>query len=461
MEDNFEKYFIISTFITSFFGVFITNGVIIGTPQIAADFGMNNVLQNWIPTVLVLVATMFTVPFGQICGKYGFKKAWVIAQIIKIIGLIICCLSLSTEMFFTSRVLQGIGIAIGNVCEMAIVVLAIDNAKRGRALGIIVTGVYLGTSLSPVACGFLVQNFGWRSMFYMTIIFNAISMAILLLKTEGEWKTNENDRLDYKGMIMYVFGIFFLIYGISICMRLEGQAMTLAGIIILIAFGYYELHERMPVFNVTLLKKHSFTLYNIAGMCGYLAVMMITTIFNYHFQYVKGWDPEMTGIILLVGPVVMSIVAPNAGRISDRIHPQKIAATGMFITIFAFAIMIVMDANTPLSVIILAMVLQAVGMGLFSSPNMNAIMSSVDEKYAAHASAAQITVRGIGQTMSLTIVTLVFGWVMGGLALSAQYSDMIVESSQIICIICAVACILAVITSVLGIRLEKNTDSSL
>ena len=100
-------------------------------------------------------------------------------------------------------------------------------------------------------------------------------------------------------------------------------------------------------------------------------------------------------------------------------------------------------------------------MGLFSSPNMNAVMSSVDEKYAAHASASQITVRGIGQTLSLTIVTLVFGWVMGTLVLSSQYSDMIVESSQIICLICAVACVIAVITSVIGIRLDKNTDSSL
>ncbi|WP_407431742.1 MFS transporter [Methanobrevibacter sp.] len=461
MSENFEKYFILSAFITSFFGVFITNGVIIGTPEIAADFGMNNVLQNWIPTILVLVVTMFTVPFGQICGKYGFKKAWVIAQIIKIIGLVICCLSISTEMFFTSRVLQGIGIAMGNVCEMAIVVLAIDNEKRGRALGIIVTGVYLGTSLSPVACGFLVQDFGWRSMFYMTIIFNSIATAILLLKTHGEWKTNENDSLDYKGMIMYALGIFFLIYGISIFMTLEGQAMAVAGILIIIAFGYYELHQKSPVFYVKLLKKHSFTLYNIAGMFGYMAVMMITTIFNYHFQYVKGWNPEMTGIILLVSPVVMSIVAPNAGKLSDKIHPQKIAAIGMFITIFAFLILIVMDANTPLPLIILAMVLQAVGMGLFSSPNMNAVMSSVDEKYAAHASASQITVRGIGQTLSLTIVTLVFGWVMGTLVLSSQYSDMIVESSQIICLICAVACVIAVITSVIGIRLDKNTDSSL
>ena len=459
MEESFEKYFIAINFIISFFGVFITNGVIIGTPDIASYFGMNNVLQNWIPTILVLVATMFTLPFGQICGKYGFKKSWLIAEAINIIGLVICCLSISSDMFFVSRILQGIGIAMGNVSEMALVVLAINKKNRGKALGIIVTGVYLGTSIAPVACGFLVEHFGWQSMFYLTIIFNSIATLIFFIKVKGEWKTNENDKLDYKGMILYVIGIFFLIYGITICTSLEGQIMSVIGILVLVVFGYYELRQRMPAFEVNLFKNYSFTLYNIAGMCGYLAVMMITTLFNYHFQYVRGWNAELTGLILLITPVVMSITAPNAGKLSDRIHPQKIAGIGMFITIFTFVILIMMDASTPLPVIVLAMILQAVGMGLFSSPNMNAIMSSIDERYAAHASASQLTMRSIGQTLSLSIVTVVFGWVMGNLALSTQYADMIVQSSQIISMICAVACIIAVIASIVGLKFDKTISN--
>ena len=147
-ERNFENYFIFITFITSFFSVFILTGVILGAPEIGAEFKMNNIVQNWIPTILVFVVTIFTILAGQLCGKYGFKKSLIIGQIIILIGLAICCISISTEMFFASRIMQGIGIAIVNVCEMAIIVLAINKENRGRALGIIVTGVYLGTSLS-------------------------------------------------------------------------------------------------------------------------------------------------------------------------------------------------------------------------------------------------------------------------------------------------------------------------
>ncbi len=455
MNKDFEKYFIIITFITSFFGVFITNGVIIGTPEIAADFGMNNILQNWIPTLLLLVTTICTLPSGQLCGKFGFKKCLLIGQSIILIGLIICCLSTTTELFFTSRVLQGMGIAIGNVCEMAIIVLAIDRKNRGKTIGLIVTGVYLGTSISPVACGFLVEEFGWRSMFYITIFFNTICWILMYLKITDEWKPNAEDIIDYKGIILYMIGIGIFIYGISDLVSTTGQILTIIGLILLVLFGYFELHQRMPAFEFHLFKNRSFTAYNIAGLCGYLAVMVLTTIFNYHFQYVRGWDPEHTGLILLISPVVMSITAPNAGKLSDKIHPQKIATVGMAITIIAFLILIFLDGSTPIPIIILAMVLQAFGMGLFSSPNMNAIMSAVSDKYASHASACQLTMRAIGQTLSLSILTVVFAWIMGSLQITCQYAGMVVKSSQIICIICGIACVLAVIISIIGLKSEK------
>ena len=458
-DNNLENFFIIITFITSFFGVFITNGVILGVPSIGAEFGMNNVLQNWIPTILVLVVTIFTLPCGQLCGKFGFKRSLLIGQTVILIGLVVCCLSISTEMFFTSRVIQGIGIAIGNVCEMAIIVLAIKEENRGKALGIIVTGVYLGTTLSPVVCGFLVENFGWRSMFYITIFFNSIGTILLYLKFKQEWKPNENDKVDYKGMALYMVGIFLLIYGITTLMDTTGKILAVAGLAILIAYGAFELRQKTPSFEMNLFRNRSFTSYNIAGLCGYLAMMVLTTLYNYHFQYVRGWDPQLTGLILLVSPIVMSITAPNAGKLSDRIHPQKIATVGMAISIFGFVLLMFLNASTPLYVIIISMILTAIGLGLFSSPNMNAIMSAVDKKYAAHGAASQLTMRGIGQTMSLSFLTVVFAWIMGTLPLSTKYAGMIVQSSQIVCGICTVACIIAIAASVIGLKYENKAIS--
>lgn len=437
-------------------GVFVINGVIIGVPEIASEFGMNNVVQNWIPTIFVFAVTILTIPAGQFAGKIGFKKSLIIGNVIKLIGFAGIVFAFSTETFLLFRLLQGIGVAFSNVSEIAIIVLGIKEENRGKSLGITVTGVYVGTSLAPVICGFLIQNFGWRSMFYIAIPFLILCILLMILKLDTEWTVDENLKMDMFGSVLYMVGIFLFVYGFTDLLTLIGKISLVIGIIFLILFVLYELRQTSPVFNVRLFENRAFASYNIAGLCGYFAVMVVTTILNYHFQYVRGWSVELTGLILIVSPIVMSITAVNAGRLSDRYHPQKIASIGMFIAIFAFVLLSFLNADTPLYVVVLAMVLQALGMGLFSSPNMNAVMSSVSKKDVSHASGSQITMRAVGQTMRMALLTLVFSWVMGSLEISAQYAPMVVEASQIICMISALACAFAVIVSVIGIRSEEK-----
>ena len=459
MKLEFESYVVFVAFITSFFAVFLSNGVIIGVPAIAKDFAMNNVIQNWIPTILFLVVAIFTVPAGQISGKFGVKKSLLAGILIFLIGSIGACLSFSTESFLIFRIVQGAGMAFLNVSAMAMVVHAVKPQNRGKALGFTVTGVYLATSLSPVICGFLVHNLGWRSMFYFVIPFLVLCILLMIVKIPQEWKTYEGQPIDKIGSLLWAFGILTFIYGFTSLVNTQGVILTIVGIVILCIFGAYELRQASPVFNMKLFKNAKFTSSNVAALCSYLAIMVVTTILNYHFQYVRGWNAQMSGMILIITPIIMAIMAPNAGKLSDRIHPQKLAAVGIGIAAVALAILTFLNGDTPVYVVILAMVLQGIGMGLFSSPNMNAIMSSVPPKYAPTASASQATMRTIGQTMSLGLLTLIFAWVMGNLKLAPQYASMIVQASQTICLICTVACVLAIFASLVGIRSKDEFNT--
>ena len=459
MKIEFETYIVLISFITSFFAVFLSNGIIIGVPAIAQDFAMNNVIQNWVPTIFFLVVAVFTVPAGQISGKFGVKKSLLAGILVFLVGSIGACLAFSTETFLVFRIMQGAGVAFLNVSAMAMVVHAVKPQNRGKALGFTVTGVYLATSLSPVICGFLVHNLGWRSMFYFVIPFLVVCIILMILKIPQEWKTYEKDKIDKVGSILYGIGILMFIYGFTTLITTTGQILTVAGIILLIIFGAYELRQKSPVFNMNLFKNKKFTSSNIAAVCSYLAIMVVTTILNYHFQYVRGWNAQMSGMILIITPIIMAIMAPNAGKLSDKIHPQKLAAVGIGIAAVALAILTFLTQDTPLYMVVLAMILQGIGMGLFSSPNMNAIMSSVPPKDAPTASASQATMRTIGQTMSLGLLTLVFAWVMGSLELAPQYAGMIVQASQIICAICTFACILSVFASLVGIRSKDEFNT--
>ena len=456
MKIKFETYVIFVSFITSFFAVFLSSGIVLGVPAIANEFGMNNVVQNWIPTIALLVVAVFTLPAGQISGKYGIKKSLIMGVVIFLIASIGGALSFSTETFLLFRVIQGIGMAFLNVSAMAMVVQAINPKNRGKALGFTVTGIYLAGSLSPVFCGFLVYNFGWRSMFYFVIPFLALCIILMILKIPGEWKTYENNKIDSAGYIIYGIGIVLFIYGFTNMMNTTGIISTIFGVCLLIIFGYYELNTDSPAFNMNLFKNMKFTSSNIAALCSYLAIAAITTLFNYHFQYVRGWNAQTSGFLLIITPLIMAIIAPNAGKLSDKIHPQKLAALGMTIATMTLVIMLFLDASTPLYLIVIAMILQGIGMGLFTTPNTNAIMSSVPPNETPNASAAQSAMRTIGQTMSLGLLTLVFAWFMGSLKLSSQHADLIVQSSQLISLICTVICITAIFASLVGIRSKDS-----
>ena len=456
MKIKFETYVVFTAFITSFFAVFLSSGIVLGVPSIAQEFAMNNVVQNWIPTIALLVVAVFTLPAGQISGKYGVKKLLMTGVLIFILASAGACLSFSTETFLFFRVIQGIGMAFLNVSATAMVVQAIKPQNRGKALGYTVTGIYLAGSLSPVISGFLVYNFGWRSMFYFVIPFLILCLIIMIFKIPGEWKTYEDNKIDSIGYLIYGAGILLFIYGFTSLMNTTGLICVISGIFLLIIFTYYELKIESPAFNMKLFKNIKFTSSNIAALCSYLAIASITTILNYHFQYVRGWNAQISGAMLIITPIIMAVMAPNAGKLSDRIHPQKLAAIGMTIATVTLIILLFLDANTSIYLIVIAMILQGVGMGLFTSPNTNAIMSSVPPNETPNASAAQSAMRTIGQTMSLGLLTLVFAWMMGSLKLSSEYADLIVQSSQLICLICTVICIIAIFASLAGIRSKDS-----
>ena len=459
MKIEFETYIVFIAAITSFFGVFLSNGIIIGVPAIANDFAMNNVIQNWIPTIFFLAMAVFTVPAGQISGKFGVKKSLLVGVVIFLIGSVGAVLSFSTESFMLFRIIQGASVALVNVSGMAMVVAAVKPQNRGKALGFTVTGIYLATSLSPVICGFLVYNLGWRSIFYAVIPFLVLCIILMIVKVPQDWKTYEHDSIDKVGSLLYAVGILLFIYGFTNLVNQTGIIFTVVGIIFLVIFAAWELRQTSPVFNMNLFKNMKFTSSNIAALCSYLAIMVVTTILNYHFQYVKGWNAQMAGLILIVTPIIMAIIAPNSGKLSDRIHPQKLAAIGMAIATIALLILTFLTKETPVYVVVVAMILQGVGMGLFSSPNMNAIMSSVPPKDAPTASASQATMRTIGQTMSLGMLTLIFAWVMGSLPLSTEYAGLIVQSSQIICGICTAACLVSIFASLVGIKSKDEFNT--
>ena len=442
--------------VLSFFAVFAVNSVMVVIPTIAAEFHMNNIVQNWAIIIFLLVVAVLSVPAGQISGKYGLKKVTIISVILFILISIANVLVTSSEQFLLCRLVLGISLSFFNVTSMAMVVSAFAPEERGKALGITITGVYIALSLAPVLGGVLNYQLGWRSVVLFGVPFLLVILALLLTKVDEEWITFGDVPLDVKGSIAYGIGMVLFIYGFTILNTSLGVILTVLGIIVLIIFGLIELREAHPVFDIRFFKNRRFLSANFASLCAYLATFAVTTILNYHLQYIKGMDSQTAGIILLAAPLCQVVLAPIAGRLSDKYVPQVLAAIGMGLGTVSLVLFSFLNEGTSIEFLIVSMIIYGVGFGLFSPPNTNVIMSSVPPKDTSVASASVATMRTVGQAMSLGILTLVFAFVMGDVPIVEQYYPLLISSCQITCIICVALCIASVFASLVGIKSNEN-----
>ena len=438
--------------ILSFFTVFAVNAVTIVIPSIATEFGMSNIIQNWVTIIFLLVVAVLSVPAGQISGKYGLKKVTIVSIVLFIIISIVNVLVTSQEQFLVCRLILGISLAFINVTSMAMIVNAFPPEERGKALGINITGVYVGLSLSPVIGGILNYNLGWRSVVLFGVPFLFVILALLLTRIDEEWSSFENIPLDIKGSLTYGIGIVLFMYGFTVLNTQMGIILTVLGLIILVMFALIELRQDNPVFDIRFFKNHKFLSANFASLCAYLATYAVTTILNYHLQYIKGFDSQTAGIILLVAPLCQVALAPIAGRLSDKFVPQILAAIGMALGTISLFLFSSLDGATSMEFLIVSRIIYGIGFGLFSPPNTNVIMGSVPPKDTSVASAAVATMRTVGQAMSMGILTLVFAFVMGDVPIIEQYYPFLISSCQITCIICVVLCLASVFASFVGIK---------
>ena len=441
--------------VLSFFTVFAVNAVAIVIPSIAAEYHMSNIIQNWVTIIFLLVVAVLSVPAGQISGKYGLKKVTIVSVILFIIISIANVLVTSQEQFLVCRLILGIALAFINVTSMAMIVSAFPPEERGTALGINITGVYIGLSLSPVLGGILNYNLGWRSVVLFGVPFLFVILALLLTRINEEWITFKGIPIDIKGSLSYGVGMALFMYGFTILNTQLGIILTVVGIAVLVLFGIIELRQNHPVFDIRFFKNHKFLSANFASLCAYLATYAVTTILNYHLQYIKGLDSQTAGIILLAAPLCQVVLAPIAGRLSDKFVPQILAAMGMALGTISLFLFSSLNAQTPMLYLIISMIVYGIGFGLFSPPNTNVIMGSVPPKDTSIASASVATMRTVGQAMSMGILTLVFAFVMGDVPIIEQFYPLLTQSCQITCIICVVLCVLSVFASFVGFKSQN------
>lgn len=440
--------------IASFFTPFMGAAINIALPAIGAEFTTDAILLSWVPTAFLLAAAMFAVPFGRIADIYGMKKIFTYGMVIFTIASLLSAMAPSVIFLIAFRILQGIGSAMIFVTALAIITSVFPPQERGKAIGITITAVYVGLSLGPVLGGLLTQHFGWRSLFFLMVPFGLLVITLVYWKLKDEWAACRGEKFDVIGSVLYAIMLLLVIYGFSQLPDNTGILMVILGIVGFLAFVRWELKVKFPVIDMKLFFKNTtFAFSNLAALLNYSATFAVIFLLSLYLQYIKGLGPQQAGFILVAQPILMAIIAPLAGRLSDKYDPRDIATIGMAVVTVGISTFVFLNSSTPLEYIIVGLVVLGIGFGLFSSPNTNSIMGSVERRFYGVASATVSTMRLIGQTMSMGIVLLIFAIYIGRVEIMPQQYSALLLSIQIAFITFAVICFIGIFVSLRG---KKN-----
>lgn len=429
-----------------FLNPFMLSAVGVALPVMGREFSASALQLGLVETAFMVSMAVFLLAMGRFGDIHGRRKIFQLGLLFFAFSGGLISLAGSIEMVIALRFLQGLGGAMVNATTMAILVAAFDPHERGKALGIAVASVYAGISCGPFIGGFLIELLGWRSLFYLMVPLGLLTYLVTWVKIKEEWADSKGEPFDWRGALVYAPSILLLVYGVTNLK--DGGGMW--GLLILATLGlllFLRIEKRAlyPMLDVRLLLENRvFALSNLAALFNYASTFGVTFFLSLYLQFVKGMGPHQAGTILIVQPIMQTLLSPLCGRLSDRIPASILATLGMASCAIGLAVAANLSANSSLLQVVLLLIFLGIGFALFSSPNISMIMGSVQPRYLGVASGLNASMRSFGMLTSITIITVIFSYLMNGQAVTLETQPAFLSSMRIALLIFCGLCVVGI-----------------
>ena len=408
-----ERVAIVVAAMAAFITPFTGSATNVALPAIGRELALDAVTLSWISTIYLLSAAVFLVPFGKLADIRGRKRVFVAGLFVHGATSALCAVAPSGPFLLAGRAAQGLGGGMIFGTSVAVLTSVFPSGRRGEAIGVHVAAVYLGLSLGPPLGGVLTQQLGWRAVFVVNAVLGLLAAGIGARGLVGDWAEAAGERLDVRGALLYGVGLAALMYGLGRLPGAEGTALVAGGLGALAAFVAWERRVAHPLLEMTLFSENRvFAFSNLAALINYAATFAVGFLLSLYLQSIGGHSAQAAGALLAAQPLVQAVVSPFAGRLSDRVDSRAVASSGMALIALGLALL-ALPATLPLHYVVGCLVLLGAGFGLFSSPNTNAVMASVEQRRYGVASATLATMRLVGQMLSMGLATLLLALFMG------------------------------------------------
>jgi len=370
------------------------------------DFGVGLHTVEWVVLAYLLALVCLLPISGRLGDMIGKRSVYTAGFVIFTLGSALCGLAWSIEALIGFRVLQAIGAAMIQGVGSALLVEAFPTSERGQALGYVGTSVAAGILAGPVLGGVLLQ-IGWQSIFFVNIPIGIVAV-VLVSRVIPDDRRRVAQRFDVPGALLLGGALLSLLVALT-----EGQiwglgapptvGLIIAGLALLGLFIGWELRVTDPMINLSLFRNPVFSLSLTASFMSFLAGAFNFLLLPFYMQNVLGFDPQRTGLTLIASPIVLSLVAPLSGRLSDRLGSRWLGIIGLAIIATALFSFSTLTTESQQIDVVLRMILIGLGFGIFQSPNNSMVMGSVPRHALGVAGGLLAVMRTLGQTVGIAV----------------------------------------------------------
>jgi len=388
-------------------------------PIVRQAFDSDIATIEWVVTVYLLVVSGLLLTFGRLGDLHGHRRVYASGFALFVLGSALCGLAPTAAALIGFRGLQALGAAMLASNSPAILTGNFPAAERGRALGLQATMTYLGLTVGPSLGGWLTGALGWRSIFYINVPVGALALWLSLRFIPADRPASQPEPFDLAGAALLMLSLIALLLGLN-----QGHAwgwasaptigsLALAALA-LWAFVRTELRRPHPMLDLQLFRSQVFTLSTASAVVNYIGLFSVTFLMPFYLIQGRAYTPQQAGFLLSAQPLVMAIVAPLSGALSDRLGTSLPSMVGMAILTTGLVLFSGLSPETPTWVLTALMAVAGLGTGMFISPNNSALMGSAPPGRQGVAAAVLATARSVGMVLGIGMAGAILTTVLAG-----------------------------------------------
>ena len=409
---------------SQFAGPFMFSGVGVTLPTIGRELTVSGAGLGLIETLYLGTAAALMLPAGRL-GDAGDKNSlftW--GMMMFTAATLALGFVPSVALFIALRAVQGAGAALVTATNMAILTETVPRERLGRAIGITIGAVYAGLSAGPFVAGLITTHLGWRWVFHLSgaLMLAATVLAAAVLPRRWSWP---RFTFDWSGAALSAAALLAVIVGAAeVGASPRGWALMAGGAVLMALFLRQERRAPSPLVDLQALRDDP-ALGRTLGLqyLTYAGAFGTSFLFSLYLQEARGWTASEAGRLLMISPVLMALLAPFSGRLTDRMRPQLLAALGVTLIVVGTVAAALLRADGPLGLIVASLALHGVGFALFSTPNMTLIMAGAPRERTSMASALAAQMRTLGMVSSMTLITVFLAILLGTAGLGDHSLD--------------------------------------